>query len=177
MPWDEFPTNRGGLCGKGWRAAELLDHPERVVVPLARSRRGAPSRPTTWEDALDRVADAVTGSQRRHGLDSVGCFGGGGLTNEKAYQLGKFARVALRMVSIDYNGRFCMSSAAAAASRAFGIDRGMPFPVQDIAGAEVVMLVGSNPAETMPPVMQWFAGWVGWFWVSCWGGVVCRGRR
>ena len=41
-------------------------------------------------------------------------FGGGGLTNEKAYPLGKFARVALRTRNIDYNGRFCMSSAAAA---------------------------------------------------------------
>jgi assimilatory nitrate reductase catalytic subunit len=155
-PWDDFPTNRGGLCGKGWRAAELLDHPERIVVPLARSRRDGPLRPTTWADALDRIADAVERGRRRHGPDSVGCFGGGGLTNEKAYQLGKFARVALRTASIDYNGRFCMSSAAAAAGRAFGLDRGMPFPVEDIAGAEVVMLVGSNPAETMPPVMQWF---------------------
>ena len=35
------------------------------------------------------------------------------LTNEKAYLLGKFARVALRTSNIDYNGRFCMSSAAA----------------------------------------------------------------
>ena len=44
-------------------------------------------------------------------------FGGGGLTNEKAYPLGKFARLALGTAQIDYNGRFCMSSAAAAAAR------------------------------------------------------------
>ncbi|WP_204764471.1 molybdopterin oxidoreductase family protein [Lentzea nigeriaca] len=155
-PWEDFPTNRGGLCGKGWRAAELLDHPERILVPLVRSHRDAPLRPTSWDDALDRIVVAVRRSQLRYGPDSVGCFGGGGLTNEKAYQLGKFARVALRSASIDYNGRFCMSSAAAAANKAFGIDRGMPFPVQDIAKADVIMLVGSNPAETMPPVMQWF---------------------
>ncbi|WP_020646403.1 molybdopterin oxidoreductase family protein [Amycolatopsis balhimycina] len=155
-PWEDFPTNRGGLCGKGWRAAELLDHPERITEPLVRSHRDAPLRPASWDDALDRIVVAVRRSQLRHGPDSVGCFGGGGLTNEKAYQLGKFARVALRTASIDYNGRFCMSSAAAAANKAFGIDRGMPFPVQDIAKAEVILLVGSNPAETMPPVMQWF---------------------
>ena len=155
-PWEDFPTNRGGLCGKGWRAADLLDHPERVLVPLARPHRDAPLRPTSWAQALDRIVAAVRDSQARHGPDSVGCFGGGSLTNEKVYQLGKFARVALRTASIDYNGRFCMSSAAAAATRAFGIDRGMPFPVPDIANADVVLLVGSNPAETMPPVMQWF---------------------
>ena len=59
-------------------------------------------------------------------------FGGGGLTNEKAYQLGKFARLALGTSRIDYNGRFCMSSAAAAGIRAFGLDRGLPFPLADL---------------------------------------------
>jgi len=101
----DFPTNRGGLCSKGWTAAELLDHPERLTEPLVRDRRDAPLRPTTWDDAPDRVAHAVRRSQQHHGPDGVGCFGGGGLTNEKAYQLGKFARVALRTSQIDYNGR------------------------------------------------------------------------
>jgi assimilatory nitrate reductase catalytic subunit len=86
----------------------------------------------------------------------VGCFGGGGLTNEKAYQFGKFARVALRTSSIDYNGRFCMSSAAAASIRSFGVDRGMPFPLADIAEADVVLIVGANPGDTQPPAMQYF---------------------
>ncbi len=155
-PQDAFPTNRGGLCSKGWTAAELLDHPDRLGQPLVRDRRDAPLQPTTWDDALDRVASAISRSQQRYGRDSVGCFGGGGLTNEKAYQLGKFARVALGTSQIDYNGRFCMSSAAAASTRAFGVDRGLPFPLADIAAAEVILLVGANPADTMPPAMQWF---------------------
>jgi assimilatory nitrate reductase catalytic subunit len=83
-------------------------------------------------------------------------LGGGGLTNEKAYLLGKFARVALRTSQIDYNGRFCMASAAAASIKAFGIDRGLPFPLADIPHAATILLVGSNLAETMPPVMQYF---------------------
>src|SRR3712207_4602911 len=72
----------------------------------------------------------------------------------RSYALGKFARVALRTSQIDYNGRFCMSSAAAAGNRAFGVDRGMPFPVTDLDNADIVLLVGANPAETMPPFMQ-----------------------
>ena len=47
-----------------------------------------------------------------------------------------------------------MSSAAAAGNRAFGVDRGLPFPVGDIAAADAVLLVGANPAETMPPFVR-----------------------
>jgi assimilatory nitrate reductase catalytic subunit len=155
----DFPTNKGGLCSKGWSSTELLDHPERLLRPLVRATPGDRTSPlveSTWEEALDRLVDAVERSQARYGRDAVGCFGGGSLTNEQAYQFGKFARVALRTSAIDYNGRFCMSSAAGAANRAFGLDRGMPFPLSDIAEADVVVLVGSNPADTMPPAMQYF---------------------
>jgi assimilatory nitrate reductase catalytic subunit len=152
----DFPTNKGGLCQKGWSAAELLASTDRLTTPLMRSARSSAHEPVSWEAALDRIAAEFSHIQERNGRDAVGVFGGGGLTNEKAYMLGKFARVALRTASIDYNGRFCMSSAAAAANKAFGIDRGLPFPVEDIARAKTILLVGSNAAETMPPMMQYF---------------------
>ncbi len=158
-PQPEFPTNRGGLCSKGWTAATLIDHPQRLLRPLVRSTpgdRGSEFREATWDEALDAVTAAIGDSQTRHGRDAVGCFGGGGLTNEKAYAFGKFARVALRTAMIDYNGRFCMSSSATAGNRAFGIDRGLPFPLSDLAEADAILLVGSNPAATMPPAMQFF---------------------
>ncbi|MGX1614495.1 molybdopterin oxidoreductase family protein [Micromonospora chalcea] len=150
----DFPTNRGGLCQKGWTAADLLDHPDRLTTPLLRDRPGGELRPATWDEALDRVAAGVRDVQHRHGPDAVAVFGGGGLTNEKAYALGRFARVTLRTRHIDYNGRWCMSSAAAAGNRAFGIDRGLPFPLADLGGADTLLLVGANPAETMPPLMR-----------------------
>ena len=152
----DFPTNRGGLCRKGWTAAALLRSPERLTAPLVRDRKGGAFREVSWDEALDLVASRLSGARARHGADAVGVFGGGGLTNEKAYLLGKFARVALGTANIDYNGRYCMSSAAAAGGRAYGLDRGLPFPIADIAGAEAVLIAGSNPAETMPPLMQYF---------------------
>lgn len=146
-----FPTNRGGLCQKGWTSAELLRTPRRLTTPLV--RRGGELTPASWDEALEVVADAIVRTQAAHGRDAVAVFGGGGLTNEKAYQLGKFARVALRTSQIDYNGRWCMSSAAAAGIRCFGLDRGLPFPVTDIGSAHAVLLLGANPAETMPPFL------------------------
>ena len=159
QPQPDFPTNLGGLCSKGWNATDLLDHPQRLLSPLLRTVPGdrtSPFRAATWDEALDAIVTGIRRAQTRYGPDGVGCFGGGGLTNEKAYAFGKFARVALRTSMIDYNGRFCMSSAATAGNRAFGIDRGLPFPLADLADADTILLVGSNPAATMPPAMQFF---------------------
>jgi len=148
----DFPTNRGGLCRKGWTAPDVLTVPDRLTKPLVRDAAGNLVE-TSWDIALDVVADRIRSLQTASGRDSIAVFGGGGLTNEKAYALGKFARVALKTANVDYNGRFCMSSAAAATNRAFGIDRGLPFPLTDLGGAGAVLLVGSNIAETMPPAV------------------------
>ena len=118
--------------------------PDRLRVPLIRDSRGQPLREARWEEALQRIIAAIEEAQAQHGRDAVGVFGGGSLTNEKAYMLGKFARVALRTSQIDYNGRFCMSSAAAASQKAFGIDRGLPFPLADIAHTETVLWLAAT---------------------------------
>ncbi|MFD6904405.1 MULTISPECIES: molybdopterin oxidoreductase family protein [unclassified Streptomyces] len=151
----DFPVNRGALCGKGRTAPAVLSSGVRLTSPLVRSEGGA-LVPASWEEALGRVAEGFGRTRAEYGADAVGVFGGGGLTNEKAYSLGKFARVVLGTSQIDYNGRFCMSSAAAAGGKAFGLDRGLPFPLEDIPRTGCVILVGSNPAETMPPFLRYF---------------------
>ncbi|MFD7403736.1 molybdopterin oxidoreductase family protein [Streptomyces sp. NPDC059866] len=150
----DFPVNRGALCGKGRTAPAVLSSSVRLTSPLV--REGGSLVPATWAQALDRIADGLSSIRSAHGPDALGVFGGGGLTNEKAYTLGKFARIVLGTSQIDYNGRFCMSSAAAAGMKAFGLDRGLPFPLEDIPKTGCVILVGSNPAETMPPALRYF---------------------
>src|SRR5256884_9060279 len=73
----DFPTNRGGLCQKGWTAAELLDHPDRLTTPLVHGE------PTPWPAALDYIAGRIRELQAAHGRDAIAVFGGGGLTHEK----------------------------------------------------------------------------------------------
>ncbi|MDQ0796492.1 molybdopterin oxidoreductase family protein [Streptomyces sp. B1I3] len=151
----DFPVNRGALCGKGRTAPAVLAAGVRLTSPLVRGAVSGELEPAGWDEALGRIADGLRGTRAGHGADAVGVFGGGGLTNEKAYALGKFARVVLGTSQIDYNGRFCMSSAAAAHQRAFGLDRGLPFPLEDIPRTGCVILVGSNLAETMPPALRY----------------------
>ncbi|MFJ3403167.1 molybdopterin oxidoreductase family protein [Promicromonospora sp. NPDC090134] len=187
----DFPTNRGGLCQKGWTSAAVLGAADRITMPLVRQsllmgadqpadsaerrgesagwsdqpadsadegRRVSPLVPVSWDVALDLVAGRLARIRAEHGPQAVAVFGGGGLTNEKAYMLGKFARTVLHTPNIDYNGRFCMASAAAGMNRSFGVDRGLPFPLSDLGGAQAVLLLGSNVAETMPPAVQHLAG-------------------
>ncbi|WP_461106572.1 molybdopterin oxidoreductase family protein [Tessaracoccus terricola] len=153
----EFPTNRGGLCRKGWTAAELLSRTDRLTSPLLRQPDGTFAS-IGWDEALDRWTAELTRARAAHGPDSLGVFGGASLTNEKAYALGKFVRLALGSSRVDYNGRFCMSSAAAAANRTLGVDRGLSFPVADLDSAHTILLLGSNVADTMPPFVQHLAG-------------------
>jgi len=149
-----FPVNRGALCIKGWTSTEPLHAAGRLLAPLVRDEAGELVE-TSWDEALDRIEVGIRSTQDRHGRDAVGVFGSGALTNEKAYAVGKLARAVLRTQSIDYNGRYCMSSAATASMRALGLDRGLPFPVEDLGEADAVLLAGSNVAETMPPLVQY----------------------
>src|SRR6478609_10462146 len=54
----DFPTNRGGLCQKGWTSASVLRAPDRLTTPLLRGPDGA-LRPATWDEALDVVAAGI----------------------------------------------------------------------------------------------------------------------
>jgi assimilatory nitrate reductase catalytic subunit len=151
---ETFPVNRGQMCIKGFTSVDLLDHAARLRSPMLRGADGQLA-PVSWDVALDFVAARLKELRAKHGPAALAAFGSGALTNEKAYLLGKFVRVALRSPNVDYNGRYCMASAAAGQNRTFGIDRGLPFPVSDIAETKALMLWGSNCAETMPPIMQW----------------------
>lgn len=149
-----FPVNRGQMCIKGFTSGALLEHPARLRSPLLRDGKGR-LQPVPWSEALDYVAERLLELRERHGPAALAAFGSGALTNEKAYLLGKFVRLVLGSPNIDYNGRYCMASAAAGQNRAFGIDRGLPFPVADIAETDALLLWGSNCADTMPPILQY----------------------
>src|SRR6478752_10227923 len=73
----DFPTNRGGLCRKGWTSTALLEHPGRVTEPLLRGPDGV-HRPVSWDTALELTAAAVKNTRAAYGPDAVGVFGGGG---------------------------------------------------------------------------------------------------
>jgi assimilatory nitrate reductase catalytic subunit len=151
----DYPHNRGALCPKGVVAYQQQDHPERLLHPLIRrGGKGGQLERATWDEALTYITGRWQALQAEHGRDSVAVYSGSSMTNEKCYWAGKFARVGLGTRHIDYNGRLCMSSAAGAYSRAFGVDRS-PVPMTDFPLADCIFIAGSNMAECFPVAMQW----------------------
>ena len=147
-PWEVFPFFAGKLCPKGVKRYMQDEHPDRLKSPLERTD-GAGFRPISWDAALDRTAKEIRRIQARYGADAFAVLTGASLTNEKAYLMGKFARVAVKTANIDYNGRLCMVSAAAASKKILGIDRSAN-PWSDIPKAKAILVAGANVAECAP---------------------------
>ncbi|MBI2214088.1 MAG: molybdopterin oxidoreductase family protein [Acidobacteria bacterium] len=149
-PWYDFPFNKGMLCPKGVKRYLQGSHEDRLVTALERDPN-APGgfKPMSYDDAIRRVGGAIQRIQRAHGNSAMGVISGASMTTEKAYLMGKFARLGLQTPYIDYNGRLCMVSAGAGNKKAFGIDRAAN-PWDDILGAEVVWIAGANVAECAP---------------------------
>src|SRR6266498_4429318 len=149
-PWEEFPFNRGMLCPKGVKRYLQGSHPDRLLHAYQRDPASEGGfRALAYDKAITLVASEIQRIQSTHGNDAFGVLTGASLTTEKAYLIGKFARMCLKTANIDYNGRLCMVSAGAANKKAFGIDRAAN-PWSDILKTEVVWISGANIAECAP---------------------------
>src|SRR5262249_31437106 len=149
-PWMEFPFNQGKLCPKGVKRYLQGSHPDRLLRAYHRDPSSPEGfRSMDYSEAVKKVADQINRIQSQYGPHAFGVLTGGSLTTEKAYLMGKFARVCLKTPYIDYNGRLCMVSAAAGNKKAFGIDRAAN-PWTDILKAQIVWISGANVGECAP---------------------------
>ena len=149
-PWYDFPFNRGMLCPKGVKRYLQGAHPDRLLTAFKRDTSVPEGfSPMGYLEAITRVASEIGRIQKTFGNSAMGVLSGASLTVEKAYLMGKFARVCLKTPYIDYNGRLCMVSAGAGNKKAFGIDRAAN-PWSDIPKAELIWISGANVAECAP---------------------------
>lgn len=155
-PRYDFPMNGGRLCPKGVSAYRQAEHSERLLMPMI--RKNGVLTEASWEEAYDLIVSRIKGLQAQYGKDSIGIYSGSSMTNEKCYIMGKFARIGLGTRYIDYNGRYCMSSAATGFNQSVGIDRGSTGPWSDIKFADVLLIAGSNTAECHPLSMPYIWG-------------------
>ena len=76
----------------------------RLTTPLVRDgdrRSGAPLRPASWDEALERMVDGLRAAGEAHGPGTFGIFSCSRSTNEVNFAAQKLARQVLGTNNID----------------------------------------------------------------------------
>jgi assimilatory nitrate reductase catalytic subunit len=143
----DHPANNGRLCSKGAALGDTLATDGRLLYPQIGGRNAS------WDEALDRIANAFTRAIADHGPDSVALYVSGQFLTEDYYVANKLMKGFIGSANIDTNSRLCMASSVAGHIRAFGEDI-VPGCYDDIEAADLAVLVGSNTAWCHPVLYQ-----------------------
>ena len=111
----EGPANHGHECVRGKFGHRWVYSKERLLKPML--REGGQLRESTWEEALDLVAQRL----KRFRPGEVAVLGSAKCANEDNYVLQKLARAVLGTNNIDHVDSSCPPSAVEGLERAFGI--------------------------------------------------------
>ena len=157
------PANHARLCVKGRFGFDYARHPDRLTVPLVRKPGAAkrpgdivdPANPWThfrkagWDEALDLAAGGFARIRETRGGAALAGFGSAKGSNEEAYLVQKLVRTGFRTNNVDHCTRLCHASSVAALMETIG-SGAVTAPVSEAANADVIMVVGANPAENHP---------------------------
>jgi formate dehydrogenase major subunit len=141
------PTNGVSTCIKGKFAWDFVNSPDRLTKPLI--REGDRFREAEWDEALDLVARRFSEIKKLHGPDALAFVASSKCTNEEAYLMQKLARAVIGTNNVDNCSRYCQSPATAGLFRTVGYG-GDSGSITDIEQADLVLIVGSNTAESHP---------------------------
>ncbi|HXR77037.1 MAG TPA: molybdopterin-dependent oxidoreductase [Bryobacteraceae bacterium] len=141
------PVNDGKLCPKGLAEHRTLAADNRAKQPLLRKQ--SKFFPVAWDEALATMASRFVAIQQQYGREALGIISTGQLVTEEFYALGKLAQLGFRTPHYDGNTTLCMSSAVSGYKQSFGSD-GPPGAYEDLARADVILLIGANIADNHP---------------------------
>lgn len=141
------PTNGISTCVKGKFGWDFVNSPDRLTRPLI--REGSKFRESSWDEALDLIARRFTGIKAKTGPDSLAFISSSKCTNEESYLMQKLARAVIGTNNVDNCSRYCQSPATTGLFRTVGYG-GDSGSISDIANAGLVIIVGSNTAESHP---------------------------
>src|SRR3984957_12477814 len=143
------PANGVSTCIKGKFAWDFVNSPDRLTKPLI--REGDRFREAEWDEALDLVARRFTEIKKLHGADALAFIASSKCTNEEAFLMQKLARGVIGTNNVDNCSRYCQSPATAGLFRTVGYG-GDSGSIADIEQADLVLIVGSNTAESHPVI-------------------------
>ncbi|MGC8659832.1 MAG: molybdopterin oxidoreductase family protein [Desulfomonilaceae bacterium] len=141
-------TNFGFLCVKGFKGYMSMYHPDRLKFPMVRGEDDKFHR-TSWDEALNKVANKFKELHGKFGKDSVAFYGSGQCMTEESYTFNKLWKGGFRSNMVEGNPRLCMASAVGGYITTFGADEPAG-SYADIEKARTLFIVGSNMAECHP---------------------------
>lgn len=144
---EQHPSNFGRLCVKGSSLHETVGHAGRILAPSVFGKE------VSWDEATSTVAEYFNKVIAENGPDSVAFYLSGQILTEDYYVVNKLMKGFIGSANVDTNSRLCMASASTAHKKAFGEDV-VPGCYEDLEQAEVILIVGSNPAYAHPIVYQ-----------------------
>jgi formate dehydrogenase major subunit len=143
----EGPANGISSCVKGKFGWDYVNSSDRLTKPLI--REGARFREASWDEALELVARKFTEIKAKYGPDSLAFISSSKCTNEESYLMQKLGRAVIGTNNIDNCSRYCQSPATVGLFRTVGYG-GDSGSIRDIEKAGLVLIVGSNTAESHP---------------------------
>src|SRR5271170_111812 len=140
-------TNGISTCIKGKFGWDFVNSPDRLTTPLI--REGDKFRPASWDEALQLITRRLSEIKAAHGPDAIGLISSSKCTNEESYLMQKLARAVVGTNNIDNCSRYCQAPATTGLFRTVGYG-GDSGSITDIAQSALVLIIGSNTAESHP---------------------------
>ncbi len=145
----EGAANGISTCVKGKFAWDFVNSADRLTKPLI--REDGKFREATWDEALDLVARKFSEIKAATGPDSLAFISSSKCTNEESYLMQKLARAVIGTNNMDNCSRYCQAPATVGLFRTVGYG-GDSGSISDIEQASLVLIVGSNTAESHPVI-------------------------
>lgn len=161
----DHPVSRGSLCPKGAGLVDMIHSKQRLQYPEYRAPGSNEWVRISWEEATKRIARLLKDDRDANFIErnekgqlvnrwlTTGFLASSAASNETGILDFKFAR-ALGILGLDCQARLCHAPTVAALAPSFG--RGaMTNHWVDIKNANVVIVMGGNPAEAHPVGFKW----------------------
>ncbi|MBT2215399.1 formate dehydrogenase subunit alpha [Virgibacillus dakarensis] len=149
QPQKDSPANGISTCVKGKFGWDYVNSEERITRPLIRKEDHFAE--VEWEEALDFIAKRFQEISAEHGPDALGFISSSKATNEESYLMQKLARQVIGTNNVDNCSRYCQAPATKGLFRTVG-HGGDSGSIDDIAQADMVIVIGSNTAESHPVI-------------------------
>ena len=143
------PANGISTCVKGKFGWGHINSEDRLTTPLIREH--GKFRQASWEEAIGLVARRLLEIKANDGADSLAFISSSKCTNEESYLLQKVARALIGTNNVDNCSRYCQSLATMGLFRTVGYG-GDSGSISDMEKAELVLIIGSNTAESHPVI-------------------------